>query len=374
MNSNPGDSQGTGGYRRSTGSSRGLARRSELLARITDAVTNEGLSGFSLRRAAAVAGTTHKVLLYHFRDADDLLVCVVAELRARRIGKGLAAALEQAGPDLIDRVRALWPVLVGSERDALLQAVGLAIYDPKRYADLVRGSATEYLSALRAICPDDWEDKRKTQVTELILATMRGLLIAQRTEPEAHEVDRRISGPRTRLEEGVGQRDVKRTVWFTDVMTKLTGDPRPLTATLDIAASPSTVWSIVSDVRRTREWSPECVRVMTAGKPRRGSLLVGINRRCSVRWVTVSHIRRYEQAREIGWKVLTNRSQWTYFHEPRDGGTMLTETRRTPRGESAFALWFTERFLGGQAAHDDELAAGMQTGLERIKELAENGG
>ncbi len=182
------------GYRRSTGSARGLARRRELLAAITDDVAERGLVGFSLRRAAVAAGTTHKVLLYHFHDVDDLLATVAAELRARRIGKGLTSALEQAGPSLVERVRALWPVLIGSEQDALLQAVGLAIYDPERYEALIRGSARQYLDALRAICPAAWVDERKTEVAELILATMRGLLLAQRIETDTHDVAAGLAG------------------------------------------------------------------------------------------------------------------------------------------------------------------------------------
>ena len=179
---------GAGSYRRSTGSSRGLARRRELLTAVTDDVAEQGLVGFSLRRAAVAAGTTHKVLLYHFHDVEELLASVATELRARRIGKGLVNALERTGPSLVDRVRALWPVLVGSEQDALLQAIGLAIYDPERYESLVRGSATEYLDALRAICPASWADRRKTEVAELILATLRGLLLAQRIETDTHDV------------------------------------------------------------------------------------------------------------------------------------------------------------------------------------------
>ena len=69
--------------------------------------------------------------------------------------------------------------------------------------------------------------------------------------------------------------------------------------------------------------------------------------------------------------VLTNRAEWTYRLEPRKEGTRLTETRRTPRGESVFAVWFTKRLLGGQTLHDDELEAGMQKGLQHIKQLVE---
>lgn len=159
-----------------------------MLAAIADDVAEQGFVGFSLRRAAAVVGTTHKVLLYHFHDAEDLMACVAVELRARRIDKGVAAALEHAGPHLVDRVRALWPVLLGSEQDALLQAVGLAMFDPQRYAALVHGSGTAYLNALCDICPEKWTGRRKTEVAEFILASMRGLLLAQRTEEDAHDV------------------------------------------------------------------------------------------------------------------------------------------------------------------------------------------
>jgi hypothetical protein len=154
-------------------------------------------------------------------------------------------------------------------------------------------------------------------------------------------------------------------------MPKSAVEPRPLTANIHIAAAGPIVWAVVADVRRTGEWSPECTRVVPVGDLRRGSLLIGINRRAKVRWATVSRVHAYRPQYEIGWTVLTNRSEWTYRLDEDGGGTLLTETRRTPRGEGRFAVWFTNRLLGGQARHDDELEAGMRTGLERIKLLAE---
>src|SRR3954454_18374093 len=84
------------GYRRSAGSPRGEARRRELLDRVTDDLAVNGLVDFSLRRAARAAGTTHKVLLYHFDSADDLLKQAIFALRDRRIDRALAAAAEGA--------------------------------------------------------------------------------------------------------------------------------------------------------------------------------------------------------------------------------------------------------------------------------------
>jgi uncharacterized protein YndB with AHSA1/START domain len=144
-----------------------------------------------------------------------------------------------------------------------------------------------------------------------------------------------------------------------------------LTAHIEVAAPPEEVWRVLSDVRRTGEWSPECRRVLPLGPVRAGALLVGLNRRDRARWATVSRVVSCVPGREIGWRVLTNRAEWRYLVEPAGSGTRLTQTRRTPRGEGRFALWFTRRFLGGQAGHDDELERGMQDGLRTIAALAE---
>lgn len=108
-------SQLRAGYRRSAGSRRGEARRRELLDRVADDLAANGLVDFSLRRAARAAGTTHKVLLYHFDGADDLLKQAILELRERRIGNVLAATRVPAHPTLAARVRAVWPILREAE-------------------------------------------------------------------------------------------------------------------------------------------------------------------------------------------------------------------------------------------------------------------
>lgn len=151
----------------------------------------------------------------------------------------------------------------------------------------------------------------------------------------------------------------------------MSADPRPLVATIDIDASPERVWEVISDVRRTPEWSPECRKVMLRDPLQVGKWLFGVNRRKAIAWVTVSRVTELDAGRAIGWVVLTNRSEWRYLVESRGGATRLTETRETPRGEGRFAIWFTRAFLGGQRAHDDELEAGMQAGLDVIKRAAE---
>ena len=173
------------GYRRSTGTPRGEARRQDLLDRVTEDLAANGLVDFSLRRAARAAGTTHKVLLYHFDGADDLLRQAIFQLRERRISRGLAAAAE--GPRLADRVRAVWPVLISEEARVLDQAIGLALYDSARFAELGQASQ-QYLPALLSLCPADWSERRKLEVAEMILAVLRGFVVGRRTSGDTEGI------------------------------------------------------------------------------------------------------------------------------------------------------------------------------------------
>jgi len=178
-------SPGRAGYRRSAGSPRGEARRRELLDLVTDDLAVNGLVDFSLRRAARAAGTTHKVLLYHFDGAEDLLRQAIFKLRERRIDNALAATTR--GPalgTLAARVRAVWAILMAEEsglRRVLDQAIGLAMYDPDRHGGLGREASQQYLPPLLSLCPVDWSDQRKLEVSEMILATLRGFLVERVT-------------------------------------------------------------------------------------------------------------------------------------------------------------------------------------------------
>jgi AcrR family transcriptional regulator len=174
------DGQGAG-YRRSAGSARGEARRRELLERVTDDLAVNGLVDFSLRRAARAAGATHKVLLYHFDSAEDLLGQAVFTLRERRIGNAMAAMAEGAERrTLAERVRVAWHTLRDEEpglRRVLDQAIGLAMYDPARYGDLGHGASGQYLPLLVSYCPERWTESHKLEVAQMVLATLRGFIV-----------------------------------------------------------------------------------------------------------------------------------------------------------------------------------------------------
>ena len=184
----PGSAAGPA-YRRSAGSARGEARRRDLLDRVADDLAANGLVDFSLRRAARAAGTTHKVLLYYFDGADDLLTQAILKLRDRRIDRGLTAAARDPDRPLSARVRDLWPALVTEEGHVLDQAIGLSMYDPARYAKLGHGASQQYLPALLSLLPQTWPERRRLEVAELVLAALRGFLIDRLTSGSTDGVD-----------------------------------------------------------------------------------------------------------------------------------------------------------------------------------------
>jgi AcrR family transcriptional regulator len=168
-------------YRRSAGSPRGQARKEALLRAVVDDLATNGLADFSLRRAARAAGTTHKVLLYYFDGPEDLLGQALPRLRERR--KAVGATATTLADSLAGRVRAIWPLLMDDTTGVRVidEAMGLALYDPTRYAHLSRGAGEAYLDVLQSWCPPQWPERRKLEVAQLIVATLRGCLAEWRT-------------------------------------------------------------------------------------------------------------------------------------------------------------------------------------------------
>ena len=147
--------------------------------------------------------------------------------------------------------------------------------------------------------------------------------------------------------------------------------PLPISATVDIAASPERVWELVGDVARMPEWSPELrrLRVVGRGPVRVGSTLLGLNRRGVVAWPTSSTVTRFDPGRAVAWRTRESGATWTYELEAADVGTRLTGRRDLREFSRLTSL--LGPVIGGAAGHDEELAAGIRTTLERIKRSVE---
>lgn len=150
-----------------------------------------------------------------------------------------------------------------------------------------------------------------------------------------------------------------------------TPQPIPISATVDIAAPVDLVWSVVSDVGRMPQFSPELQKVFVLGS--RGGVgrqLIGVNRRNWLWWPTTSRIVRWEPGRAIAWRTRESGATWVYELEPIDGdGTRVTASRVLPGFTLASKLMTP--LMGGALGHDRELADGLGETLQRIKATLE---
>jgi AcrR family transcriptional regulator len=62
-----------------------IARRQELLDAVVEDVAVRGIGDRSLRDIAAAVGTSHRMLLHHFRSRDELLLAIVNAVERRQM-------------------------------------------------------------------------------------------------------------------------------------------------------------------------------------------------------------------------------------------------------------------------------------------------
>lgn len=159
----------------------------------------------------------------------------------------------------------------------------------------------------------------------------------------------------------------------------VTRDIEPmLEETAHVAAPPSEVWALVSDLPRIAEWSPQVVRTRSKDKPMRlGSTMTNLNRRGLLFWPTHAKVVRYDDGREIAFKIKENLTVWSFLVEPEgEGGTGSKVTHRRDAGEGTSGLsdFLVRRVLGGQKTFQAELRAGMRQTLAGVKTRAESAG
>ena len=142
-------------------------------------------------------------------------------------------------------------------------------------------------------------------------------------------------------------------------------DPTPISATVTIDAEPEAVWSVVSDLRRMPDFSPELRKAFVRGTPGVGATIIGINRRGLVVWPTASKVVRWERNVAVAWKTRESGATWVYELSKAPGGTEVTARRVLPKFTKGTSL--LAPVIGGAAGHDRELSDGLRTTLERIK-------
>ncbi|WP_433682298.1 SRPBCC family protein [Nocardia sp. CA-119907] len=147
--------------------------------------------------------------------------------------------------------------------------------------------------------------------------------------------------------------------------------PKNIEAAIDIAAPPERVWAVVSDLKRMREFSPQCVRMVALGAPKAGTWTINLNTDGKKYWPTTARIVRYEPNQAFAFRINENYSVWSYTLEPTATGTRLVERRDVPNGTSWFSRRAIDAALGGEAPFEELLERGMRETLDKIKTVVE---
>lgn len=139
-------------------------------------------------------------------------------------------------------------------------------------------------------------------------------------------------------------------------------------SSIEIDATPAAVWDVVSDLKRMGEWSPQCRKMIVFGREvKKGTRTLNINRAGKLHWPTNAKVVDFEPGKKIAFRIVENRTIWSYELEPTPTGTRLTESRRAPHGVSAPSNFATERGMGGIDKFEDALERGIKKTLVRIK-------
>lgn len=144
---------------------------------------------------------------------------------------------------------------------------------------------------------------------------------------------------------------------------------RELRAETVIDAPPAKVWSLLTDLSRMPDWSPELVRMvpLKRGGLRVGQWYLGINRRKAVVWPTRSVVAEVEPGRRLTWDTRSSGARWIWELVPEGDGTRVVHRRPVPKGVTVTSKVFAPLFLGGSEGHADELEAGMAETVARLK-------
>ena len=145
-----------------------------------------------------------------------------------------------------------------------------------------------------------------------------------------------------------------------------------LEETVEVAATPAQVWSLISDLPRMASWSPQVVKtIVRGGVVQQGTRTFNLNRRGLLFWPTQAKVIRFEPHRELAIRIKDNFTIWSFTLEPTETGTRITQRREAPDGISSISIKLTAAVFGGQEGFGSELRDGMRQTLDRIKAEAE---
>lgn len=152
-------------------------RKTLLLDRLIAYLVRRGVADVSLRPMAAAVGTSARLLIFHFRSKERLLLEVLDEMQVR-LQRSLSALLEQRRPVRTAPLRLFWDWALQDANFAQLRALYqlhiLAAHDQKTYGRFLKRNSANWLESVQAVLKPS---QRSPAFSTLIVAVFDGLFI-----------------------------------------------------------------------------------------------------------------------------------------------------------------------------------------------------
>lgn len=133
------------------------SRKQELLDALIAYLVRHGIADLSLRPMAAAAGTSARLLIFHFGSKEELLAEVLAEMHSRLQRSFSATLAAQPAPRKVPLLKTFWDwATSGTNYDyhrLLYQLQLLAAQDPKRYGRYLRQTSMTWLQLIQPALP-----------------------------------------------------------------------------------------------------------------------------------------------------------------------------------------------------------------------------
>ena len=151
------------------------ARKDQLLEKLIAYLAKHGIADLSLRPMAAAAGTSARLLIFHFGSKERLLVQVLGEMQARLQRSFTAMAQgERKGP----LIRTFWDWAIAAPNYDMLRLLYqlhmLAAQRPKVYGRYLKRNAMNWVELIQAAVP---EPQRDPAFVTLLGAVFDGLFL-----------------------------------------------------------------------------------------------------------------------------------------------------------------------------------------------------
>jgi hypothetical protein len=143
----------------------------------------------------------------------------------------------------------------------------------------------------------------------------------------------------------------------------------------EMGASPERIWSLVSDLSRMGDWSPENTGgtwLKGATGPTNGARFRGTNAHGKNSWTTNITVDTCEPAREIAFEVTAGGfkvARWSYRIEATPSGARVTETWFDRRSAISRAVG---KAVSGTSHDAEQTRSGIEVTLERLARAAES--